>query len=77
MTKRNIVLEIDCGDTTCASSPGKFCPGLASRNFGSRFYCTKFSVPGTVDDVELFDDGTGWLQRCQACLDTEQRGEKV
>jgi hypothetical protein len=80
MTKRIITLEIDCGERTCASEPGKFCPYTVSRKFGQSWFCNLFKTffsDGSVVDVELFDHGTGWLQRCQACIDAEQRAKRT
>jgi hypothetical protein len=58
---RIIRLETECGERTCASTPGKFCRFVKSKNFGTEFVCILF-------DRKLFDEG-GWLQRCGECLE--------
>ena len=62
-----IVIEIDCGEKTCASSPGNFCQFFRQRIDGSEPRCCLF---GKL----LFDDKkaiTGWLMRLPECLAIE------
>lgn len=54
-------LELEMGETTCASEPGKFCQMLRSRNFGTEFFCGLF-------EEKLFENGDGWLERCPKCV---------
>lgn len=43
----NLIIPIECGETTCASEPGKFCRFLWIQKFGTEFVCGIFSEPGT------------------------------
>ena len=69
---RILQISIDCGETTCASEPGKFCAFVGSRRFGSIPVCMLFPDPnstyktpgGTTNLMTL----NGWLQRCPECL---------
>jgi len=70
VVKFNITRTIVCGETTCASEPGKFCDYVAAQRFGTRPVCTAFE-----GEPRLYDHD-GWLQRCQACLDAEKESEK-
>lgn len=66
--KRVLTIEIDCGATTCASKPGKFCPWVETSNFGQRWHC------GLFRRQELRDENggqTGWLRRLPECLASE------
>lgn len=67
--KRILQIEIDCGETTCASEPGKFCRWRGSRGFGTVPICALFATKNdTYTDLEDMD---GWVRRCQQCLDAE------
>lgn len=67
---RNLKITINCGETTCASEPGKFCRYMGTKYFGTQFICMLF--PDGYEFTFLFDDKNGWLQRCKACLDAEK-----
>jgi len=56
--------KIKCGESTCASEPGVFCPYVQTRSFGTKYLCGEF-------DQKLVDQD-GWLQRCPACLKAQQ-----
>lgn len=58
-----IKVQVKCGDTTCASQPGVFCPQFRTSSFGTRTWCLFF-------DTEL-DEKDGWTQRCDSCLKAE------
>lgn len=62
-----IELEIDCGPTTCASAPGKFCRYVITYCFGTHFYCDLWGKE------ELQEDDRGWLKRCPECLAAEKK----
>jgi len=65
--KHTITLTIECGETTCASKPGRFCPYMRTTNFGQRAVCV-FPFPGEETPIKLFEDEPGgWIQRCDAC----------
>ena len=55
------ILELEFGDTTCASEPGKFCEFAGTKRFGTLPVCALF-------DQRLFDNDDGWLARCPKCL---------
>jgi hypothetical protein len=68
--KFEIRLEIECGETTCASRPGEFCEWFGTRKLGQIPICTLFPTPGSskhplTRDLEEKD---GWTQRCPECL---------
>jgi hypothetical protein len=65
-------IEINCGKTTCASEPGKFCRFLGGRRWGTVYACMLFPMdnPGRKDQgasTDLKQIG-GWIKRCPACL---------
>lgn len=62
--KRNLTIEVDCGDSTCASYPGRFCPWLGKRKFNQVQVCMLFNR-----DVYV---ALGWTRRCHACMESEQ-----
>jgi len=66
----NITRTVVCGETTCASEPGKFCGYIAARKFGIEPVCIAFE--GEPIPLYTYD---GWLQRCDACLKAEKGGE--
>ncbi len=69
--KRTLRVEIECGETTCASEPGKFCEFFGSRNFGSVPVCALFPAgDSTWTDLEEKD---GWTQRCSQCIAAEEK----
>src|SRR3990172_8277145 len=60
-----IIFESECGETTCAVEPGKFCEFIGSKHFGCVPWCTMFNC--------ILNDHTegaqkGWLVRCPQCL---------
>lgn len=58
---RQLNIQINCGNTTCASKPGEFCEQLYASNFGTKPVCHLFN------DTPLYEHN-GWLQRCEECL---------
>lgn len=65
--KRLLMIEIDAGETTCASEPGKFCPWFRTRVFGQIPVCGLFGM-----DLETSEpDGRGWTIRARDCQDLE------
>jgi len=72
---KTLKININCGETTCASEPGKFCQFLGSRRMGTIPVCMLFPTknpgrkdPGSLTDLDQTDS---WLQRCPACLEAE------
>lgn len=57
--KRKIIFE--CGETTCAVEPEKFCRFVGATCFGTHFICSLFH------NIELRKKD-GWLQRHSLCL---------
>lgn len=66
---RRLVIEIDCGEDTCASAPRKFCAFLGSRKFGQHPVCRLF--PGGGQSFTDLTESGGWVQRCAACKRAE------
>jgi hypothetical protein len=63
-----VTLSYECGETTCATEPGKFCRFLGAIHFGQVPVCMLF------DNREL-QEKEGWTQRCEECLEAEQEGQ--
>ena len=63
----NATITFECGETTCASEPGKFCRFLRLARIGTLPMCNLY-------EVELAEDDGYWLQRCPQCL-AECKGE--
>lgn len=62
---KTIKLNLDCGESTCASEPGKFCQFFGSMRFGTIAVCRLFPSDDGAQ-TELFEKD-GWIQRCEAC----------
>lgn len=54
-------IEVECGETTCASEPGKFCRFVGSKHFGTQPICMLYNEP-------INDDLAGWLGRGEKCM---------
>ena len=63
-------VEVTCGLTTCASSPGKFCPFQGVRRFGCQPYCMLY-----MEDLAEHTSGNraGWVKRCDKCVAKSER----
>lgn len=59
---RQTLIQIDCGERTCAPEPGVFCRYVRVRKLGTVFSCHLFESP--------LKDEQGWLMRCEKCLET-------
>lgn len=66
-----LAIEINCGDTTCAEEPGKFCRYLRVSRFGSAYHCQLFSE-FEEKRLETLQEKDGWLQRHPRCLAAEK-----
>lgn len=73
MPNRILELPIQCGETTCASAPGKFCPQVRTSRFGTAYLCHLFSEQGHKGRWEELAEKDGWLQRHPDCLKLEVR----
>ena len=72
--KVKLVIDIECGDTTCASEPSKFCKYLGARKFGISPACMLFPTDSAdyrkfETYTDLIDNEDGWVQRCKQCLE--------
>ena len=63
-------INVNCGNTTCASESGVLCEFVSTRHFGTQFVCSLF--PTTDCLFTELKNVDGWLQRCQDCLDHEE-----
>lgn len=70
-----LAIDVQCGEKTCATEPGKFCQYVGSRRFGTQPVCLLF--PGNnAAHTDLFPiEDTGWLRRCAPCLAAEKAAE--
>lgn len=64
--KKTLSIEIECGELTCASEPGKFCPFVGSVKMGTKTVCRLF--PSEDKSYTVLEDKDGWVQKCPACL---------
>jgi hypothetical protein len=72
-----LILNIECGEKTCAKRPGEFCKYLGTRKFGSISVCmlfpTKFPQRKQNAATTELESENGWTMRCQECLDAEKK----
>lgn len=66
---RNLNIQINCGDSTCASKPGEFCNFFATTHFGMTPVCSLFQTE--KEFYTPLNQKDGWVQRCKDCLDSE------
>jgi len=66
--KQTIKFEIECGEKTCASEPGKFCRFFQVSRFGTIPSCKLFSEQGARGNWEPLEEKDGWLQRHPECI---------
>ena len=76
MSQQMLEIRIQCGDSTCAEAPGKFCPQLQVSRFGSDFSCHLFSKQNHKGRWESLEDKDGWLQRHPLCLASERKQDE-
>lgn len=69
---KTLKIRIDCGDMTCAREPGLACEYIGSRQFGTVYLCSLF--PSSLKAYTDLEHKDGWLQRCAACLEAEEKG---
>jgi hypothetical protein len=85
MARKTLQIQIECGETTCASSPGKFCPYVYTERMGSITFCKLFSDQGgggpfgkhMYGQHTSLKDENGWLQRHPKCIESTLETEKV
>lgn len=67
--KVRIEINIECGENTCASEPGKFCEYAGSMKFGSIPVCMLFNGQDRSGGTSqtILEEKDGWVQRCPAC----------
>jgi len=68
--KRTLMLEIDCGETTCASEPEQFCRNAGVKGMKNMPWCLLFGGSISLDE-------NGCYARCKQCLDAEERGRDI
>lgn len=61
----DLLIQVDCGETTCASSTGAFCRYFSMRLDGAKPYCRLFRRSLKEDRPD------GWVQRCLDCIQAE------
>jgi hypothetical protein len=66
--KATLKLSIECGETTCASSPGVFCTYLETSRFGTSYHCHLFDTVMGKHSTQL-GEKDGWIQRHPKCLE--------
>jgi hypothetical protein len=64
--KKKLIFDIECGEKTCASEPGKFCQFLILGMGQRKEACVLF---GPVDEKD------GWIQRHKDCLLNERNNK--
>jgi len=67
---KTIAFTINCGNQTCAESPGVFCEFVSTKRFGLEFVCALF--PDNDLLYTKLEEKDGWLQRCDACIRSEK-----
>ncbi len=70
--KAKLILNIVCGETTCASEPGKFCKFVRTQRFGTENVCHIFS-----EAKSTLEEKDGWIQRHKECLKTAKPLEEL
>jgi hypothetical protein len=66
--KQRLTFEIECGEKSCASEPGKFCQ-FANLAMAGKDSCYFFGLI-------FYDKPHGWLQRHPDCLKLAQLSER-
>lgn len=72
--ERCLVIVTNCGETTCASEPGKFCRHVRTSHCGTRWVCGLF---WDEDGPKELPEKDGWLARLPECLAAEEKEGKV
>ena len=67
MTKQ-LTITIECGENTCASSPGRFCLYIQAEATGHNPSCYLFGKQLRDENGGML----GWLQRCKECKEAEK-----
>jgi hypothetical protein len=65
-----LAIAAKCGETTCASEPGKFCEHKGTVYYGTKHVCRLF--PSAENAYTVLEEKDGWLLRCEACLIAER-----
>jgi hypothetical protein len=63
-------VAVNCGKTTCAKEPGKFCQFFGTVKFGQVPVCRLF--PTDSESFTKLEDKDGWTQRCEACSNSSR-----
>ena len=65
---KSIKIQIECGETTCASSPSNFCKFVGVKNFGIVYVCLLFPDELNNTAYTKLKDVDGWLKRHEKCI---------
>lgn len=66
--KERLTLHIECGETTCASKPGRFCQYLQTRRFGTVYFCRIFHDYDAQGHPLPADEKDGYVMRHDECI---------
>ena len=69
---KTLQLQINCGEKTCASEPGKFCRFVRTRKFGTIHFCSLWHDTDDKGRPVPLEEVDGWLLRRSACFANER-----
>ena len=69
---KSILFDINCGEKTCASEPGKFCKWVRTRKFGAIYFCHLWHAEDIHGKQQSLEEKDGWLMRRPECLNAEE-----
>ena len=76
VVEKSLLIQVNCGEKTCCSEPGKLCPWLRVSKFGTLWCCQIFSEYIFPMDGKMYpealEEKDGWLQRHPKCLAAEK-----
>jgi hypothetical protein len=72
------IISFECGEVTCASSPGEFCKYFGTTGMGQNAVCRLF--PPKDDSHTVLNEAvggmfSGWTLRCADCIAHASRDE--
>jgi len=68
---KKVTIQLNCGESTCASVPGVFCAFMGATKFGTVPVCLLFPGPSQAHTV-LYENDAGWVARCQRCMEVAE-----
>ena len=73
--EKTLLIQVNCGEKTCYSEPGKPCQWLRVSKFGTLWSCQIYSEYNFPMDGKMYPDPLeekdGWIQRHPKCLSAE------